>query len=222
MGRDPGVVSPADGATALRVARTAIESRLGPSPPRDPAAQFQTAELPSLFDERRGVFVSLKVATDGALRGCVGFPLPVFPLRTALPRVAVSAAVHDPRFPPVELGELGGLGLEVSLLTRPEQIRDSDAPGRLAAVVVGRDGLIVESDESSGLLLPQVAVEEKWSPEEFLRATCLKAGLPENSWQAPRVRLRRFQAEVFHEERRLPADRQARVSSTPGGVGPIG
>jgi uncharacterized protein len=213
------VVSHADGEAALRVARAAIETRLGPSPPRDAAAPFRAAELAPVFDERRGVFVTLKVASDGALRGCIGYPLPVLPLRTALPRVAVAAAVDDPRFPPVELGELGRLRLEVSILTPPEPIEASDAAGRLAAVLVGRDGLIVETDESSGLLLPQVAVEEGWTAEELLRATCLKAGLPASSWQSPRVHLRRFQAEVFSEGPPVEDHRPPPVTLGPGDEG---
>lgn len=209
-------MSPADGEAAVRIARAAIETRLGPSPPRDAATPFRTAELAPLFDERRGVFVTLKVATDGALRGCIGYPLPVLPLRTALPRVAVAAAVDDPRFPPVAPHEVGGLRVEVSILTPPEPIRAPDAAGRLASVRVGRDGLIIETDETSGLLLPQVAVEEGWDAEEFLRATSVKAGLSPSSWQVPHVQLRRFQAEVFGEP---PGEvhRSTPVTSPPAG-----
>ena len=211
------MVSHTDGEAALRIARAAIESRLGPAPPRDAAAPFRTVELAPVFDERRGVFVSLKLGSDGSLRGCIGYPLPVLPLRTALPRVAVAAAVDDPRFPPVEPHELHGLRVEVSILTPPEPIRASDTPGRLASVLVGRDGLIVETDETSGLLLPQVALEEGWTAEEFLRATCLKAGLSPSAWQSPRVHLRRFQAEVFGEGPTVESSRPARVTSSPAG-----
>ncbi len=44
-------------------------------------------------------------------------------------------------------------------------------------IVVGKHGLFVKRDSTTGLLLPQVAVEWNWGPEEFLRQTFRKAGL---------------------------------------------
>ena len=49
-----------------------------------------------------------------------------------------------------------------------------------------------------GLLLPQVPVENHWDRETFLEQTCLKAGLPPDSWKKG-AKLQRFEAIVFHE-----------------------
>ncbi|HZY91161.1 MAG TPA: TIGR00296 family protein [Thermoplasmata archaeon] len=183
----------------LSLARRSIERALAPDPPADPAAPFEGERLPPLFDERRGVFVTLKRAESGALRGCIGYPLPVEPLRVGLPRVAAAAALEDPRFPPVTPTEWPRLAVEISLLTAPEPLRARDAPGRRAEVVVGRDGLIVEARGTSGLLLPQVPVEEGWDSGEFLSGTCEKAGLPPDAWLDLRTRVFRFEGEVFRE-----------------------
>lgn len=189
---------------ALAIPRQAIARALGPDPVRDPATPYRHEVLPAVFDERRGVFVTLKRYPSLLLRGCIGYPLPVLPLREGLPRAAVSAAIEDPRFRPVRAEELGGLAIEVSVLTVPVPIRGSRPEDLVRSVRVGRDGLIVEGFGSSGLLLPQVAPEQRWSSEEFLAGTCEKAGLPPAAWRDPRVTVHRFEAEVFAE-------------STPGG-----
>jgi uncharacterized protein len=185
--------------TAVRLARAALEAHLGPAPPSDPAAPFERAPLSPVFEERRGVFVTLTRAGTGALRGCIGHPLPVEPLRRAIPHLAVAAGVEDPRFPPVRRPELGGLAVEISVLTVPTPIVARDGPGRRAEVVVGRDGLIVEARGTSGLLLPQVAPEQGWDSAGLLSGVCEKAGLPADAWLDLRTRLYRFEAEVFGE-----------------------
>jgi AMMECR1 domain-containing protein len=50
--------------------------------------------------------------------------------------------------------------------------------------MVGKHGLVIAKAGKRGLLLPQVAVEHKWTRETFLERTCLKAGLPKNAWQS--------------------------------------
>ncbi|MFP5246585.1 MAG: AMMECR1 domain-containing protein, partial [Thermoanaerobaculia bacterium] len=47
--------------------------------------------------------------------------------------------------------------------------------------------------------LPQVASEYGWDRETFLRQTCLKAGLPSESWRSADCLIERFSAEVFGE-----------------------
>jgi hypothetical protein len=50
----------------------------------------------------------------------------------------------------------------------------------------------------SGLLLPQVPVEEKWTVEEYLDYLCMKAGLPQKTWRERPVVIKAFQAEIIH------------------------
>jgi len=193
------VLSIEEGTAAVRVARRAIEEALSAPHHRDPAKGAPGVNLPPVFDEPRGAFVTLKRYPDDALRGCIGYPLPVLPLGTAVARAAVSAAVEDYRFRPVRALELPRITIEVSVLTVPVPLRFTTPEEAIRAVVVGRDGLIVEGLGSSGLLLPQVAPEQGWSTEELLEGTCEKAGLPALAWRDPRVKVRRFEAEIFRE-----------------------
>jgi uncharacterized protein len=215
------VLSSEDHRQALAIARRAIDRAVGPSPPADPAAAFRTAALPPVFDERRGVFVTLKRFPDDALRGCIGFPLPQLALRAGLPRSAVAAAVEDPRFAPVRSTELSRLRVEISVLTVPIAIDVPQPEARVEEVEVGRDGLIVEGFGRSGLLLPQVAPEQGWSPEELLEGTCEKAGLRPDAWRNPAVTVHRFGAEVFRE--RVPGGEPELVAPQPrASAGPAG
>ena len=77
------------------------------------------------------------------MRGCIGFPLPVYPLRRAIREAAISAATGDPRFSPVRAAELEGLTVEVSVLTVPVPVRAATPQAMVAEIRVGRDGLIV-------------------------------------------------------------------------------
>jgi uncharacterized protein len=190
------MLSAQDGAAAVRLARARLERAL--AAPALPGGR-PVAELSPVFEEPRGVFVTLRRHPSGELRGCIGFPLPVLPLARAVAEAAVSAATEDPRFPRVRGSELAALTIEVSVLTVPEPIAATRAEERLRAVEVGRDGLIVDGYGTTGLLLPQVAPEQGWNAEELLAGTCEKAGLSPNAWRDPKVRLRRFEAEVFAE-----------------------
>jgi uncharacterized protein (TIGR00296 family) len=188
------MVSDVEGARIVRLARATLELALGPSPGR-----AREDLLPPVFDEPRGVFVTLRRHPGGALRGCIGFPLPVLPLGEAVREVAVSAATQDPRFPAVRASELSTVTIEVSVLTVPVRLRATAPEEMIREVQVGRDGLIVDGYGTSGLLLPQVAPEQGWSSVELLEGTSEKAGLPARAWRDPKVRIRRFEAEVFAE-----------------------
>ena len=113
------------------------------------------------------------------------------PLAAEVIRCAADSASEDPRFPPVSRGELPDLSLEISVLGPLESI---DA--RPDAFTIGVHGLVAEQGFPRGLLLPQVATEWAWDGEQFLRQTCLKAGLPADGWQHG-TRIFRFSAEVF-------------------------
>jgi AmmeMemoRadiSam system protein A len=123
----------------------------------------------------------------------------VHPLGLAIARIAPVAALEDPRFPPLEPPELAVTRLEVSVLTVAEPIVARDREGRRAAVEVGRHGLILESPGGSGLLLPQVAVEQGWDRDRFLEGICEKAGVGPDRWADPSSRLFRFEAAVAAE-----------------------
>jgi hypothetical protein len=142
-------------------------------------------ELP----DASGVFVTIK--RRGELRGCLGTLHTRDGLAREVARCAADSAREDPRFSPVRPDELPELGLEISVLGPLEMIEP--APD---AFEVGRHGLVVEDRGHRGLLLPQVAAERSWTPEQFLHQTCVKAGLPPDAWRHG-ARVYRFTAEVF-------------------------
>ena len=137
-----------------------------------------------------GVFVTLKL--DGRLRGCLGTLECLSDLASEVARCAADAASKDPRFPAVGPHELAGLALEISVLGPLERID----PHRPDAVSIGLHGLLVERGRRRGLLLPQVATEWDWNVEEFLRQTCVKAGLAAEAWERDAL-VYRFTADVF-------------------------
>jgi AmmeMemoRadiSam system protein A len=137
-----------------------------------------------------GAFVTIK--RRGELRGCLGTLRCRRSLAEEVSRCAADAASEDPRFPPVAIDELAELAVEVSVLGPLEAID----PHQADAFEIGRHGLVVEQGHHCGLLLPQVATEWGWTPEQFLRQTCVKAGLPPDAWRRG-TRVYRFAAEVF-------------------------
>jgi AmmeMemoRadiSam system protein A len=173
----------------LSLARRAVETYL-----REGRRLQRGRDFEPIAPEPRGAFVTLSERGTGALRGCIGTILPSGPLDETVVRMAVAAAVEDPRFDPVTLGELPRLHVEVSALTVPEPVPDLDA------IEVGRHGLIVTRGYQKGLLLPQVAPEWGWDRVQFLEHTCIKAGLPKDAWKEPRTRIEWFEAEVWGEE----------------------
>ena len=136
-----------------------------------------------------GVFVTIK--KRGSLRGCLGTLQNQRGLAREIARCAVDSAREDPRFPPVAADELPDLHLEISVLGPLEEI-----PARPDAFTIGEHGLVVEQGYQRGLLLPQVATEWGWTPEQFLEHTAVKAGLPRDAWRKG-ARVYRFAAEVF-------------------------
>ncbi len=151
------------------------------------------------FERPHGIFVTLEHYPTRELRGCIGFPRAIAPLRESLVDAAVAAAFEDPRFVSVSKSELDDLLVEVSILSSPTLVTGGEKK-RLSSIKVGRDGLMIEYGLYSGLLLPIVAIEQKWGKKEFLEETCRKAGLHHNYWSQPNVKLYKFETQLFREE----------------------
>ena len=152
------------------------------------------------FEQKRGCFVTVKLNdSEKSLRGCMGFPEPVYALKKALPDASVSAATADPRFPPVKKKEIDNLLLEISLLTPPIQLGCIQACDLPQKIEIGIDGLIMKWTYGSGLLLPQVATEYGWNAEDFLCNLSVKAGAPPDQWLVPGTMIFRFRVQIFSE-----------------------
>ncbi len=136
-------------------------------------------------------FVTIRNA--GALRGCIGTLSAVRPLAEAVAGAARSAATEDFRFSgdPITPGEISELSYEVSVLSPLRRV----PPGELPRI---GEGVWVRRFGRSGCLLPQVALEQGWTPEQLVREACLlKAGLPEDAWKDPATELWAFTVEKF-------------------------
>ena len=169
--------------TLLDLARRSIRQYL--SDGKAPEDQQVTDTL----KQQHGVFVTL--TKSGVLRGCVGFVETALPLHQCVQRAAVLAAVQDRRFPPVTADELDNIDIEISVLSPMKKIIDP------TLIEVGRHGLFISSGSRSGLLLPQVALENKWPRRIFLEQACRKAGLPPDAWKTG-ANIYVFEATVFH------------------------
>jgi hypothetical protein len=154
---------------------------------------------PEKFSEKKGVFVTLHEFPSKELRGCIGFPHGRMPLWNAVIEASVAAAFSDPRFPALTLKEMQKIIIEVSVLSTPKEIKEKKS--LVEKIRVGKDGLIIKTETNSGLLLPQVAKEWNWNAKEFLENTCIKAGLPKETWKKEECKIFKFQAQIFCEEK---------------------
>ncbi|HET7105263.1 MAG TPA: AmmeMemoRadiSam system protein A [Candidatus Acidoferrum sp.] len=187
-------LSEADRAAVLELARRGVAHAVCHERP--------LSDIPTtgIFAERRGLFVTLHV--EKKLRGCIGMIEGQMTLGETVARCAADAALHDPRFSRLRAEEMGGLEIEISLLTPPQPLRPDE-------VEIGIHGLLVERGTRRGLLLPQVAVEHRLSREQFLAETCMKAGLPREAWKEPETKLSGFQCEIIAEAHRTLAQKQS-------------
>lgn len=175
-----------EGSKLVKLARSAIENKFsGKQVEKNKEAKFML---------HRGVFVTLHSYPSHSLRGCIGYPYPIVPLYQAITDSAKSAAFSDPRFPSLKKEDIEKIIIEISVLTEPKEVKSFDE------IKIGRDGLICKFMTYSGLLLPQVATEYKMTREEFIKQTCVKAGLPPSIYTNSQCKFYRFQAQIFTEQ----------------------
>ena len=184
-------ISDSDGKILVKMARTVVTKYLTNN------TKILDHDFKEKFSFNAGVFVTIN--DKSGLRGCIGYPLAVKKLSDALTDAAISASTDDPRFPSIRQNELNDLVFEVTVLTSPEEISTSSPEEIIQEVKIGRDGLIIEKDSQSGLLLPQVPVEYNWDVVDFLNHTCHKAGLPNGSWKDKDTKISKFQGIIFRE-----------------------
>jgi len=188
-------ISPDERRYLLTIARETIAAELEnrkPQYPSDEAAKSPVLKQPC------GAFVTLHKNADGApggrsLRGCIGRMSANLPLEETIRIMAHEAAFGDPRFPPLRSGELEQCHIEISALSPMTVCPDP------RQVKVGVHGLYLTRGGRSGVLLPQVPVEQGWDLDEYLDYICVKAGLPPKSYDAPDATLFTFTAVVFGE-----------------------
>jgi uncharacterized protein len=169
----------------LAVARHTVSEAVGA--PDAGAEPRPAVDLPS-----NGAFVTLH--RRGQLRGCIGTFASGPSVITTIREMAAAAALRDPRFYPIGPDELGEIDIEISLLTPLVAVADPQT------IEVGRHGICVEKGYHRGVLLPQVATENEWDRDTFLGQTCVKAGLPSDTWRKGDLKIEVFEAAVFGEK----------------------
>lgn len=169
----------------LKIARDTIVSYVtdGKVPSVETASQGLNLET--------GCFVTIK--RKGELRGCIGNFVSDKPLFRLVQDMAVSAATSDPRFYPMKQHDLDDFELDISVLSPLKKASSVDE------IQVGTHGIYIIKGSYRGVLLPQVATEYGWDRDEFLRHTCKKAGLPEDTWKGE-CDIYIFSALVFGEK----------------------
>jgi hypothetical protein len=165
------------------IARKSVECSVR----REPLPEFKIES--EILKENRGAFVTIE--KHGNLRGCIGYIQAIKPLYITIQEMAESAALKDPRFPPVTPEELDDLELEISVLTPLKKIKDVNE------IEVGTHGIYIKSGHFSGLLLPQVATDYGWNRLTFLQQTCHKAGMDSDCWKRKETEIYVFSADIF-------------------------
>ncbi len=185
------MLSATQGTMLVKYARIIVENYVkGGAPFSSP--------LDSFLQKNMGVFVTLHTYPHHQLRGCIGIPEPVMTLEKAIKEAAMSST-QDPRFPPLKKNELSSVIVEVTVLTPQELLHVKDPQEYLKKITIGKHGLIIKKNGHSGLLLPQVPVEQGWNVEEFLVQICYKAWLSPDSWLDPQAKIYVFSGQVFTE-----------------------
>ncbi len=185
-------LSPEEQQTLLRLAREAMTQRVnGKKLSRlDPSLLTQTLR------EEGASFVTL--TKRGELRGCIGALEPYQSLAEDVRAHAVSAALEDPRFPPVREGELMAIQIEVSRLTRPSPLVYKDAAELLSKIRPHVDGVVLRDGSRRATFLPQVW-EKIPKPDEFMDNLCYKMGANYDAWRTKHLEVLTYQVEEFHE-----------------------
>jgi len=169
--------------TLLKIARDTLTLHVkGKSKP-----ELKNYNLSERLKEKAGAFVTLH--KNGQLRGCIGYIEGVAPLAETVRENACNASTEDPRFPSVTPSELKDIDIEVSVMS---PLRKIDSPEE---VIVGKHGVILKKGWRQGVFLPQVATEQKWDRETFLKHLGLKAGLDMNAYKDAELFI--FTAEIF-------------------------
>ncbi|MEQ8194650.1 MAG: AmmeMemoRadiSam system protein B, partial [Rhodospirillales bacterium] len=163
------------GETLLHTAAASIEFGLeyASTPPIDITHFAADLQSPG------ATFITLKRGKN--LRGCIGSSQAYRPLIADTAENAYAAAFKDPRFNPLQAGEVDDLSLSVSVLSPSSPMTFRNEADLLRQLRPGCDGLIITEGNKRALFLP-VVWETLAKPEDFLSHLKAKAGLAADHW----------------------------------------
>jgi MEMO1 family protein len=154
------------------IARNSILSRLNNSK----IDIIDEKSISSNLKEPMGAFVTLKI--DGILRGCIGRFFSSEPLYNVVQESAISSAFEDPRFSPLTKEEFKNTDIEITVIGPLRKINN------INEIILGKHGIYIKKGIYAGTMLPQVAIENRWTVEQFLGYTSRdKAGIGWDGWK---------------------------------------
>jgi len=159
-----------DKKTLLNIARLSIQHGLDHQYPD----KISPTDYSSALQQTAACFVTLQL--NGELRGCIGTLLAHQALINDVYEHAHGAAFTDPRFSMLSMEEFLNVHIEISILSRMQEIIFNNEEDLLKQLKPGVDGLTIENTLHRATFLPQV-----WKslpePINFLHQLKLKAGL---------------------------------------------
>ena len=169
----------ADGKTLIAIARNAITGD-----------DKRIESIPKKLENRAGAFVTL--TENSRLRGCIGYLKPVMPLVKAVQKAAWNAAYRDPRFDPMNKEDINRVSIEVTVIGELKEVKYEE----IRSAVPGKYGIYIENGIYSGTLLPQVAIENNLTMDEFIIETCIKAGMGKDCYKNSSIYA--YSAKIFN------------------------
>jgi len=131
------------------------------------------------LQENGAAFVTINTKPDNQLRGCIGSLQAYRPLYKDIISNAQSAALHDPRFPPLTARELEHISIEVSILSEPKVLIYDNLKDLKSKIIPFEHGVILKYKSHQATYLPQVW-EQLPKFDDFFSNLCLKANLTQN------------------------------------------
>lgn len=147
------------------------------------------------YSDSKGLFVCLK--KDGKLRGCMGYVRGHLPLWNAVIDATQKIAFSDPTHPPLREEELSAVKIEVYVLGDLKEF-DVEHEDVAASIVAGEDGMAVDVDGKTTVLLPD-SVEECLALEDFVDGISQKAGMGPGDWKQRDCIFYKFATEKYTE-----------------------
>ena len=172
----------------LTLARKVIEAEFSNSSKLEISPNLQKR-----VEENAGIFVTLKEGNK--MRGRGG-DIEQNSFGIALISAAKEAAFNDHRFNPLNKDELNKIKIEINIFENPVEVSSQDV---LNKIKLGKTGVVIKSGAYSSVILPQDATEEKWTKEELLENSCIKAGLLPDAWKDSTTIIYLFDGEVISE-----------------------
>jgi len=152
---------------------------------------IEESSIPETLKKPLGAFVTLKI--KGSLKGCVGRFTTTDPLFSVIREAALSSAFDDPRFTPLTREEYEKTDIEITVLGPLKEIDSIDE------IIIGKHGIYIKKGDKSGTMLPQVAIENRWTVDQFLGYTSKeKAGIGWDGWKNAEIFI--YEGIVLHNQ----------------------